>query len=679
MNDSQILSYNVGYYAEQQPFIYINPLGGVDGISIDFLKSISDELNVKFVFFPVFDSSDLKRADILINFGNLKDSTKFVEKIPYYTLNMLLIKIEAGNDKVASVKSEKGFISESYSGDVDFYAEDLGHLYNVVSLGLYGKVILSSITSESFISLLNIDEYSMKKIESDIAVKIYLSSNLDKDVLNKIHMYMSEYKNESLDISVMKHSNVFQRKILIEHWEERSVFLTAISILVVMILIVITFTLTIKFLKEKDPLTKGYNKVRFLKDAINFIDNNRASTPCILSIDVDGFSDFNKLFGYKKGDELLKFVNIELRSEFSDSGYVSRFYDDCFMIFVKHHNDDVNEKLKEYFTTLLPGKIATHFTECNDVNFSSGLYVLKRSDGGADHVVDNAVDNAVDARLIGKGSYDNSFFIYDEQAEISSTTKIKIESGMRSALELGEFAIVLQPKFNLNCLGTVGAEVLIRWNENGSFKYSPDQFIPIFEKNKFIKNIDEFVFLEACKFLQEMKALCINALPLSINISYVTLLESDLVLRMPSIVKLFGLDCSDVELEITETAISSDYDLAKSRIQYLNEFGFSVSIDDFGSGSSSLNRLRHLDFDTLKLDREFINSLTMNKQGISIIKSVVMLSKDLGLTTVAEGIETEEQLELLKLLGCDIGQGYYYAKPMSKSEFISFIQAEFNK
>ena len=244
-----------------------------------------------------------------------------------------------------------------------------------------------------------------------------------------------------------------------------------------------------------------------------------------------------------------------------------------------------------------------------------------------------------------------------------------IESHMEEALENKEFKVYLQPKYSPEGGRMGGAEALVRWISPTSGFISPGEFIPIFEKNTFIIQLDEYMLEEVCKlqrmWLDEGKTL----VPISVNISRIHLLDEGLILMILHIVDYYKLPHDCIELELTESAFFDDKKKLIHTVEELKKNGFVVSMDDFGSGYSSLNTLKDLPFDVVKLDGEFFRKMEDQTRSRIIIEDTITLAKHLELQVVAEGIEEKEQVEFLKSMGCDLIQGYYFAKPMPAEEF----------
>ena len=227
----------------------------------------------------------------------------------------------------------------------------------------------------------------------------------------------------------------------------------------------------------------------------------------------------------------------------------------------------------------------------------------------------------------------------------------------------------LQPKYYLKDGSMHSAEALVRWYSSDGVIHYPDEFIPVFEENGFITELDMYMLEEACRKVSQWKQQGYKVSPVSVNQSRVFFYDEEYLDKFHEIVDQYHIDPSLIILEVTESVAMSNLEQVKMVIRKLHKIGFSISMDDFGSGYSSLNTLKDLDIAELKLDKDFLSEQSTSERGKIVIESVIHLAKALSITTVAEGIENDVQLDFMKSICCDIGQGYYFAKPMPAEEF----------
>ena len=275
-----------------------------------------------------------------------------------------------------------------------------------------------------------------------------------------------------------------------------------------------------------------------------------------------------------------------------------------------------------------------------------------------------------------KGQYNKFFAVYNDTLRDQLLREQVITDSMESALTEGQFTIYLQPKYSLNDDGLAGAEALVRWIHPEWGIISPGEFIPLFEKNGFITLLDQYVWEQVCVLLRDWREKGYATLPVSVNVSRADVYQSDLPDTLLGLVQKYGVDPGDLHLEITESAYTENPSQIISTVERLRRLGFIIEMDDFGSGYSSLNMLNQMKMDILKLDMKFIQTETAKPMEQGILRFVVGLARWMNLSVVAEGVETREQLERLREIGCDYVQGYFFARPMPCREYEDLLKTQ---
>lgn len=294
--------------------------------------------------------------------------------------------------------------------------------------------------------------------------------------------------------------------------------------------------------------------------------------------------------------------------------------------------------------------------------------------------IESIIDKADTARKAGKvGINPRRICVFSSEMEDSSQNEKDIVFDMERALKENEFIVYYQPKFLFNSEKIIGAEALIRWNHKKRGLLTPSYFIPFFEKNGFIEKIDLLVFENVCQFLDRWNKSQKDkkekqALTISCNLSRVQLYKPDVAKLYKDIASKYEIAPSTIEIELTESLMMDNKERLLKAMNEIKNAGFSISVDDFGSGFSSLSLLKDIPANVLKLDKEFLNSQNDTKKEHIIINSVINMAKELDMQTVAEGVEDKEQATVLKQMGCDIVQGFYYAKPMPTSDFNDLLK-----
>jgi predicted signal transduction protein with EAL and GGDEF domain len=293
-------------------------------------------------------------------------------------------------------------------------------------------------------------------------------------------------------------------------------------------------------------------------------------------------------------------------------------------------------------------------------------------DDGTDRaeILKHADSAMYDAKEKGKDNYQ----FYTKKLSIDIKTRLNLEQELLQALERGELSLCYQPQYELASGKIIGAEALLRWNNPNLGVISPDSFIPIAEETGVIVKIGYYVFEEACRTYMYWAEKGVDIQRIAINLSSVQLQQENIYEQLMNIIHKVGISPSNIEIEITERLIMDNSSQNLLIFESLRKEGCKISIDDFGTGYSSMSYMKSFPLDTIKIDKSFITDLPDDTHDAEVSKAIIALSKSLGYEVIAEGIETLEQEKFLIAHHCDIGQGYYFAKPMTRQNFISFYQ-----
>lgn len=392
-------------------------------------------------------------------------------------------------------------------------------------------------------------------------------------------------------------------------------------------------------------------------------------------LNINGFKFVNEFYGYHTGDMLLKHIAFVLRSNISEKELCYRDSADRFGILIRYReNAELTDRLLKIQEQIRDFKLSENQSYHILCNFGVEVVQKPLSKAGTDF--DNVMNRALLALNSVKGNELNSIAFYNEALHQKAKKQTEIENRMWDALKNHEFKMYLQPKYDLKTGEVHSAEALVRWIPQDEHLIYPDEFIPIFEQNGFITKLDMYMLEEACRYQALWKKKGYPLIPISVNQSRVFFYDIEYLGKFKEIIQKYQIDPSLIILEVTESVSSNNLEQIKQAIAKLHEMNFKISMDDFGSGYSSLNILKELPIDELKLDKAFIENTDNSVRSESILKNVIRLAKDLSISTVTEGIETKEQLDFLKAISCDIGQGYYFAKPMPAEKFeqLAFMQ-----
>jgi diguanylate cyclase (GGDEF)-like protein len=424
------------------------------------------------------------------------------------------------------------------------------------------------------------------------------------------------------------------------------------------------------YLAQFDPLTGLPNRT-LLADRFSqmIVQAQRRDSPlAVLFIDLDEFKMVNDTLGHAGGDALLKEVAVRLQSSVRPGDTVARISGDEFAIVLADMAQlDDAALVAQKLIDRLAEAVEVHGKEVF-VTASVGIAAFP-SDGTDAETLIGAADAAM---YRAKQSGRNAYQFYTAEINQRSRARAQLGSELRRALERGEFALVYQPKYQLTDRRPSGAEALLRWKHPERGTVSPAEFIPVLEETGLIVPVGEWVIARACEDLKAWQVAGLRIGPVSVNLSARQFRLPDLDTRVRALVAAAGVDPGLIELEITESQLMQDPDQAIRVMRALRDAGMRIAIDDFGTGYSSLAYLTRFPVGSLKIDRSFVKDMANSKDAATIVRTIIEMAHSLGYTVVAEGVETEEQANFLRLLRCEQAQGFLFARPMPAQEFARF-------
>lgn len=413
-----------------------------------------------------------------------------------------------------------------------------------------------------------------------------------------------------------------------------------------------------------DDVTKGKNVNYFKKEAMKLLELNQELPYIIQRFDISNFRYLNEAYGHTRADEILKSC-IDIYSElYTNKELCVRMDSDQFLTLTVNDND-VEERRTRYCERLNEYAVSNGVTYPIQLKF--GIYQIRKQDRDIDVMIDRA--NVAKRSLAVNKS--ESVALYTDSI-IQDMRKVdKIESDMQHALDTGEFKVFLQAKWDIVDNHVAGAEALVRWiKPDGNMVY-PDEFIPVFEQDGFIEKLDFYMLETVCKRMDRIIKEGGTVYPVSVNQSRVLLHNPDYVDKIRNIFGKYEIPRNCVELEVTETSLADNREHMIYVLKELKKEEVQLSMDDFGSGYSSLNLLKDMPFDVLKIDREFFSESITSESSMLILQKIIEMADGLGIEVICEGVENETQVELLKKIGCRRVQGYYYARPVPMEEYVS--------
>ena len=419
----------------------------------------------------------------------------------------------------------------------------------------------------------------------------------------------------------------------------------------------------VDYLATYDELTGIYNKQAFYAKTKEMLLDNPDKNFDLLRINIERFKVLNDLFGESTGDKLLRYIGKFLKEINLPLCVSGRLYADNFVVCYEAGKGDSRRMIN----TLQ--MVADSFAINNRTILSFGLYRID------DKTLPVSVmcDRANMALWKAKGNFNNPYCEYDEKMRQQVLKEQKIINAMERAIQNKEFTLYLQPKYDIEKGTIIGAEALVRWIslENGFI--SPGDFIPVFENNGLVYEVDKFIWEESCRYLRKWLDEGREVHPISVNVARIDLYDPKLVQHLVNLREKYQLPSQYLELEITESAYTEDPEQIITITRQLREAGFVILMDDFGTGYSSLNMLKDIQIDVLKLDMGFLKSSDYSAKGGNILTAILKMAESLKMQTIAEGVETKEQVEFLKSIGCRYVQGFYYSKPLPVGEFEKLI------
>ena len=411
---------------------------------------------------------------------------------------------------------------------------------------------------------------------------------------------------------------------------------------------------------EHDPLTKLYSHSFFVAYANRLYREHPEKPMDAIVMNIERFHTLNALNGRDFGDEVLKALGAQINDFLhQNEGIAGRMEGDHFDLYCAHR-DDYGALLARFQAPL------NRMSRNSDIRMRMGVMPWQAGLAPAE-----MFDRAWSACSMVRGDYKNHLMVYDDELRRRDLLNQSLQSDLGRALEEHALEVFYQPKFDIRSESPrlSSAEALVRWRHPELGMISPADFVPLFERSGQIGAVDRYVWAEAARQIAEWRDRWGVTLPVSVNLSRVDVFNPDLSEILDGIVAQYGLDRVDLKLEVTESAYTENADYLIRVIGGLREKGYQIEMDDFGSGYSSLNMLSSMPIDVLKMDMAFIRNIERNERDFRLVELIIDIARYLKVPVVAEGVETENQLRLLKNAGCDLVQGYYFSPPLNAADF----------
>ncbi len=667
--------------------------GELEGVAFTLLDMLSEKAGVTFECVLLGDSAtqaDYDRTDFVIAATDYTADIGFPSvSSSYLDLPFVLLehREDAGEDEEGGALERIGvakyYRTDDLMVDGTLYGREVVKYDTVQGLQEAfdaGEIDCMLITVASLNMLRNefeTQDYVATTVDATLQLCLAFSedmSNAEMTVFNKLISTIDQAALETavMEFALNEEETTFGSYISKNPWVLMNfVFITLLVGVVVAVVAEYRRRILLAKRLNVDELTGLSSNRKFVEDARRVLKNDTKNQYNFISLDIDNFKYINEMYGYEIGSRLLQLLAEFIRTTVLVDTLLCRSSGDNFLLMAPIPNSvDTFAQWKTMYDQLQQRIEDVLQLPCR-ISFSVGVYEI--TDPTLD--VNVMIDYANIARHMGKETTGFTYHYFTEEMAANRIINNEITTAMVPAIKDEEFVLYYQPKLDLNTEAVVGAEVLVRWTR-GNKVMPPNYFIPLFEKNGFIETLDYYVLNHTCMFLQQHSQ---DTIPrLSVNLSSVSMLQPDVVRNILDILAHHGVKPPQLDLEITETAFVEN-GVVLERLGELRGHGFTISMDDFGTGVSSLNRLKNMELDTLKIDREFIIDSLENTRGNQILRYVMQMARGLKLETVAEGIETEAQCEFLKNLGCDVGQGYFFACPLPEEEFLQYCSTHYTK
>lgn len=446
-------------------------------------------------------------------------------------------------------------------------------------------------------------------------------------------------------------------------------FLTIIFFIAIIVFFILYITKKKVYSKKiyqiayMDSMTGLWNINRFEADIPKLIKENEENDFAIISMDMKHFKMVNSVYGRVIGDKVICYISDCIKKEFRKGTVAAHIRADKFIVLVPCNSEaEVKCAIEQFYDIsklFYDGNVAIR------ILYSSGVYYLSNESSVSLSV---AIDYAEMARREAKNKNESVVF-YDKDMQLKISSEKDIEEIMQRALIQDEFKVFFQPKYDIKSNEITGAEALCRWISPDKGFLNPDDFIPIFERNGFIVELDFYVLNQVCKLIRTWIDNDVQPLCISVNQSRAHFEQADYFERLETLINTYKVPKGLIELELKETTLM-DESRAKEMSDKLKKIGFKLSMDDFGSGYSSLKLLQTIPFDVVKIDRKFFASSTKSENSRIVLKKIIEMANEMKIDVICEGVEQVEQAQFLLDVGCHVAQGFYFARPMTQEDFL---------
>ncbi len=684
----------IGYFDDHRPYTYTDKDGNPNGAIIDLMKVLAKKYSFDIELIPYNmenEDYDYSSFDMIISLiGNTNYVLDYyIPTEAYYRMPLVatLPKSFSPSESTVSDILEKTAtigISEylyvdfdafiNAAGDTEFvFYNSFEKLIDSYKNNFIDIAVYTSAASSYVDAYLEGTEHPLFPADFTLGCYFSISKPLAKDYMPIFNIMLDTITEREYENIFNEHFTSFYPSLTLKNFFSKY-WMYFFSFALALILFFLYYYYRVQDQKNElqiqayrtDKLTGLMSLSYYYEKSSEILLSAKPHEYELISFDIDYFRTINSYYSMERGTAVISKIGKTLLSVFKGTPalFVRKTAEQFYILRKIGTGPSVQELYKIYILPVIQSVIGNRY----DTSMSFGTVSIEN----CEEKISNITAYADYARMSGKVSHETTFITFDKNMKKSFTSKLEITFKMERAIKDKEFKVVYQPKIDFQTLKIVGAEALVRWIPPMNDVIYPNEFIEVFERNGFIFTLDLYVLKEVCQFIhtnrQKMEVPII-----SVNLSAITILEDSLLPQLMKTLSIFDIKPNQIDLEITETAILGSENKFMSKIEELKAAGFIVSLDDFGSGVSSLNRLGYIKADVLKIDKDFFDKKELNARTAIIVDQVITLAKRLDMKIVAEGVETYEQALWLKGLKCDVAQGYYFSKPVDEESFIQSL------
>ncbi len=665
---------------------YNSETDSYDGVFEDIARKITNTagLEVEFIPYNHYDATMnniiMGQGDALLtasgSVGGLITATEPYTSISYIPVSKNDTNIFEDNQITVGILSDDLWISNYInSTHPQWKLTEYKTINSLLNAAENSKIAMALISSPDMQTKTSLIAHPSLSIVNDFTVSIPVRLGIsdltcDDDIVNLLNKTINNMSipEAELENKIYTLSHIYVPNFRDMLYANKEWIIIIVLVLVILFIILKFRELHFRKLARTDFLTQIPNKLFFDKAAHKLMDKNPEHSYLLASIDARNFKLINESFGRIIGDQTICNMAKEIEKIFKGHGIYARFQSDNFLALIED-----TEEGRERINLLKDIDIYIHNSTRYQVPIKIGVYPIPHYNPAIS--ISQYIDKANIAKSYNGGTNSNYLQYFTDKMNDTMNMQNSIEIEMVKSLENKEFIIYYQPKYELSTDNIIGAEALVRWQHKEKGIISPGMFIPLFEKNGFIVKLDFYVYESVFKMISHRVESGVKIVPISINVSRCHLGDDKFVEKLEKLVDKYKTPKKYIEIEITESIFSQEDNSAISLISELKAHGFTISMDDFGSGYSSLNLLRKVPIDILKIDKVFIDNSDNSKRSQVIVEEIISMASKIHLKTICEGVETKVQRDFLKDAGCDMVQGYFYSKPLPYNDFKELLDS----